>query len=205
MTQSHSDPIAHIRAHITLTPELENSLREQMEEVHFRRGDTITALSDMRSYAFYIKKGSARVYYMARGKEHTYSFAFSDQFISLARRLLDAPEGSMAIEFLEPTHVIFLKHSATQEALEKSAVPMQEVFMFTLTAFLEHSRALEERIMVLQTSDALGRYRWVQKKYPRLLEQASITQVASFLGVTKETLYRIRSGKYSSKHDTHTG
>lgn len=204
MKHSQSDPIEHIRSYITLTPELEASLREQMKEVHYRRGDTITALSEMKSHALYIKNGSARVYYMAGGREHTYSFAFSDQFVSIAHRLLDAPEGTMTIEFLEPTDVIFIQHSSTQEAFENSSVPLQEVFMFTMTALMEHSRALEERLMVLQTSDAMGRYRWVQKKYPRLIEQATITQIASFLGVTKETLYRIRSGKYSSKHGSHS-
>lgn len=31
---------------------------------------------------------------------------------------------------------------------------------------------------------------------PRLLQTATITQIASFLGLTKETLYRIRHNNY---------
>ena len=34
---------------------------------------------------------------------------------------------------------------------------------------------------------------------PRLGEVATTTQIASFLGITKETLYRIRGGKYSAR------
>ncbi|MCM1483250.1 MAG: Crp/Fnr family transcriptional regulator [Muribaculaceae bacterium] len=196
MTHRQNDPIAHIKAHIPLTPELEASLHDLMRERHFRRGETITALSEMRNHALYIKQGSARVYYIFAGKEHTYSFAFTDQFITIAHRLLNVPDGNMTIEFLEPTDVVFLSHSSTHRVFEESNTDTEEIYLFTLTAMLEHSRELEERIMVLQTADAAGRYRWVLKKYPRLLERATITQVASFLGVTKETLYRIRSGKY---------
>ena len=37
---------------------------------------------------------------------------------------------------------------------------------------------------------------WLTSRYPRLLHVATITQIASYLGVTKETLYRIRNNNY---------
>lgn len=49
---------------------------------------------------------------------------------------------------------------------------------------------------MLQNTSARERYQWVVDRYPRLLERSTVTQIASFLGVTKETLYRIRAGKY---------
>ncbi len=198
MTSAPHDPISHIRSHISLSPELEQSLRDQMTECHFKRGERITAMSEIRNHAIYIKRGSARVFYISGGKEHTYSFAFSDQFVTIAHRLLSDSTGNMTIEFLESTDVIVISHKSTREAFMNANASMAEVYLFTLTAMLEHSHALEERIMVLQTSDAPGRYRCVQQKYPHLLERATVTQVASFLGVTKETLYRIRSGKYKN-------
>ena len=64
---------------------------------------------------------------------------------------------------------------------------------------MAHVKYLEERVMLLQTASAPERYRWMEKRYPRVIERATMTQVASFLGITKETLYRIRSNKYKNK------
>ena len=63
----------------------------------------------------------------------------------------------------------------------------------------QHVLALEERLDALQTMSAEERYRWALKRYPRITECATLTQIASFLGVTKETLYRIKSGKYNNQ------
>ena len=40
------------------------------------------------------------------------------------------------------------------------------------------------------------RYEWVVTRYPRLLQRATLGQIASFLGITQETISRIRSEKY---------
>lgn len=48
----------------------------------------------------------------------------------------------------------------------------------------------------MQTLNATQRYRWLINRYPRILESATTTQIASYLGLTKETLYRIRNNKY---------
>jgi hypothetical protein len=62
---------------------------------------------------------------------------------------------------------------------------------------------LEERITVLQHYSARERYLWALERYPRLTECATVTQIASFLGLTKETLYRIRSDNYIASAKQH--
>lgn len=68
--------------------------------------------------------------------------------------------------------------------------------MFLNTTLAIYTSYLEERIYTLQCMNATERYDWAIKRYPRLTEYATVTQIASFLGLTRETLYRIRSGKY---------
>jgi hypothetical protein len=58
-----------------------------------------------------------------------------------------------------------------------------------------HIEYLEEHMFMLRM-EARDRYFWALKKYPHILDVVSVTQLASFLNLTKETLYRIRSGKY---------
>lgn len=192
-------PIDHIRKHIDLTPELEASLRSLMQERSYRRGDTIQFTSLLRGNAFYIQQGSARVFYIQGGKEHTFSFAFANQFVTLSMFLMDNPDSQLTIEFLEPTVVIFVPITDVRSILaEYTTHNMAEMATFIITALLENQRSLEERTLMYQSYSAEKRYHWLIERYPHILEHATITQIASFLGVTKETLYRIRSGKYNA-------
>ncbi len=190
-------PLDHIRQHLELTPEQEESLKSIMKTQKFRKGDTITGVTDMRSNAFYIADGSARVYYLKGGKEQTFSFAFTDEFVNLSYHLSNTPDSQQTIEFLEPTVAVSIPIADIKTMMmEFSKEHNSETIPLVITALLELTQSLEERLMVFQSASATERYKWLIMRYPKVLERATITQIASFLGVTKETLYRIRAGKY---------
>jgi CRP-like cAMP-binding protein len=54
---------------------------------------------------------------------------------------------------------------------------------------------LEERILNLQFKTAKERYQKLALSKPQLLQRASLGQIASYLGITQETLSRIRAEK----------
>lgn len=195
-----SHPIDHIKRHLELSPEQEISMRSLMRERHFKRGDTITAVSDMRANSIYIRHGSARVFYLRGGKEQTFSFSFSDEFVMPSYHLLEHPESQLTIEFLEPTTAYFIPMADMRMLMDEiSRDHTAEAASIAITALFELTRKHEERILILQSASARERYNWLITRYPIILKRATITQIASYLGITKETLYRIRAGKYSSK------
>jgi len=51
---------------------------------------------------------------------------------------------------------------------------------------------LEERINSLHTESAIERYQSLVKKQPNLLNRITLGHIASYLGITAETLSRIR-------------
>ncbi len=192
-------PIDHIRERIDISPEQEAALCSLMRRHTFRRGETLSALNDIRMYVFFIVKGSARVFYLRGSKERTFSFALDDEFVMLSRTLMDRPYSQMTIEFLEPTEVIFIPLSDMRTLMREMAVShIAEISTVVMTALHELTLVLEERLLMFQSASAVERYNWFVGRYPKILERATITQIASFLGVTKETLYRIRAGKYKS-------
>lgn len=195
-------PIDTIRKFARLTPELEQSLLEVMRERTFRRGEIIQGVVHLTSYALFIKSGAARVFYTVKSREHTVEFAFEDDFVVVPAHYVHAHGDTLTLQFLEPTTVIFIPHLKVKEQLDESGiVDDTESTMFVSAALLQHVTVLEERLEVMQTYGADERYRWILQRYPRITECANATQIASFLGITKETLYRIRGGKYG-KHDT---
>lgn len=190
-------PVDHISDHFDISPEMEHTLRSMMSERRFSRGEKILGRHELQSIAFYIRKGSARAYYLHTGREHTYSFAFDDEFVSVPMSLLKTPDATVAIEFLESTDVIFMPVTDMRTLIQDFGNEhMAEVASYIISILFEHSQLIEERLLVFQSMSAPERYQWLINMYPAILERATITQIASFLGVTKETLYRIRAGKY---------
>lgn len=176
-----------------LSPENEKKLRSLIEQKSFRRGEIINNHNNMLSHSFYIVRGSARAFYTRNGKDHTYSFAFDDEFVMIPHMMATHPDSTMSIEFMEPTDVVFIPHARLRDSINENPY---EANLFHIAALRDYCAVLEERYLMLQNTSARERYQWVVDRYPRLLERSTITQIASFLGVTKETIYRIRSGKY---------
>lgn len=96
------------------------------------------------------------------------------------------------MQFMEDTEVCYIPVNSLDNNAD---IATAEIYRFIAESIGNYADYLEELVVMLRM-DARQRYEWVINKYPRLLELISITQLASFLNVTKETLYRIRSGKY---------
>ena len=112
----------------------------------------------------------------------------------VSRLMTDGLE--VSIEFLEPSEIIMFPIDKSNRAFLEGVAPSNDALSFILTALVNHSRNLEERLIVMQCADARQRYAWFCRRYPKIVDRVSSIHVASFLGITKETLYRIRSGKY---------
>ncbi len=194
-----SGPLEEIRRFVELPEEIEARLHEAMHNTHFNRGVKLTN-SDikLRNNAFYITKGMARVYYILNGKEHTYSFAIENQFLLMSHYILNNEDMVVGIEFLEPTDLIYVSHAEIRSALQSVDVTQRHgLTAFATTAMFNYTSYLEDRLLMMQNTSASQRYEWLCKRYPKIIERATVTQLASYLGITRETLYRIRSGKYT--------
>lgn len=173
-------------------------IREVIIEKTYKRGDTITVDSDFPLHIYYISRGSARSYYMRGGRERTYSFAFEDEVVDTPLSLLNIPDTFLYIEFLEPTEVCIIPRLDVKEILERHKNDYAlELASYFIPILLEHTRRLEERLLMFQLMNASERYNWFVTTHPTVTERATLTQIASFLGIAKETIYRIRSGKYN--------
>lgn len=197
-------PIDILRKLHNFPDEIIERVRELMVEKHVRKGHYIECLrqSPGGGTAFYIKKGAARTFYIDKGREYTLAFAFDDDFIMTNTLHGFGIEAPINVMFLEDTDLVTFAHSEMHQTIHEG---IQEVNPLELTMFLnavlyEYAGYLEERLFHLYNTSARERYEWVMSRYPRLAEVATMTQIASYLGITKETLYRIRGGKYSSRN-----
>ena len=153
-------------------------------------------VEDIRFFGFYLCRGAARVSMLRGAQDLTCSFAIDDEFIALPTSLLSSDKVTLSIEFLESSEVICVPIEKSRRMFLEEVSLSNGAFSFILATLMDYSRTLEERLIVMQCADARQRYDWFCKRYPKIVDRVSSIHVASFLGITKETLYRIRSGKY---------
>ncbi len=184
--------IDHISAQLHLTPLMKERLKSLTTILKFKKGDTLGQENGgIRGRFFLIKSGAARIYYLKDGKDITTWFAFENDLLISLRSKFSRQEYPEVIEFLEDTEVIAVQRVSHEKPDNIS------VYVMANRILLAYCQFLEERVIILQHKTARERYEWVITRYPHLLQRATLGQIASYLGITKETLYRIRSGKYS--------
>ncbi len=123
-----------------------------------------------------------------KGVEHIIQFAISDWWDSDLNSFLSGLLATYNIDALSESEVLLLEKSSRDELLD--ACPKMERFFRIL---LESNYvATHQRV-----SDSLGesaeeRYLKFIKTYPKLFEQIPQNQIASYLGITPQSLSRIR-------------
>ena len=166
-------------------------LKTKIVPQHFKKGEILVNPAELDERIYYIKKGGCRSFYLKDGKDITFSFAFESNLLISVRSKLTKKDYPEIIEFLEETDAFSLKITPFDESFRD----YPRIALFSTKILHRYNNFLEERIINLQCKTAKERYDWLLSKYPQLLQRATLGHIASFLGITPETLSRIRADK----------
>ncbi len=123
-----------------------------------------------------------------RGEEHTIHFAIADWWITDMTSFLTGRPSASNIVAVQDSVVRLVTKEAREELF--AAVPKMERFYRLL---LESNYvATQARIVASLSASAEERYLSFLKTYPALIEQIPQHQIASYLGITPQSLSRIR-------------
>lgn len=173
----------------TIDHQVFTQIEEHIEIKTFSKGDYLFRQDEVCKRIFWIKKGICRKFYLHDGKEITTEILFEDNFVSSAKSfVLQQPSNEFAqalsdVETWSLTKVKFdflkTQHSELQ-SLDLKFVELYAIW-------------LEERLFLFQTQDATSRYLKLLKEQPHYIQQIPLTYIASYLGISLETLSRIRA------------
>jgi CRP-like cAMP-binding protein len=130
-------------------------------------------------------------YYNEDGKDITDSFGLENSFITAFDSFFQRRPSRYFIELLEDSTVYLMTYSDLERSFEKFP-EIERVGRLILIEILEQTL---EKNAALQFHNAQERYEFITEKYPDLLQRASLGHIASYLGITQETLSRIRGKK----------
>ncbi|HEU4858326.1 MAG TPA: Crp/Fnr family transcriptional regulator [Chitinophagaceae bacterium] len=140
-------------------------------------------------YIYFIEKGVARIYYYKNGREITEWIALDGQFFLSITSFFQRTPSYLTIQTIEPSHVYGIHHDDLMK-LAGEHHEIERLLRKMVTASLILS---QERMDSIQFESAQQRYEKLLKTSPQIVQRVPLTYIASFLGITLETLSRIRS------------
>ncbi len=141
-----------------------------------------------REIAF-VNKGMLRMYYLSpEGKEINTMFFFENDFATSFQSLLLQQPGRYFIQALTDCELITVAYTTLQNAYDQS-------YLWNKFGRIIAERSYvisEKRIESLLFCNAEERYLNLIKTYPRVFEQVPLYHIASYLGIERESLSRLR-------------
>jgi len=134
---------------------------------------------------FFVVKGLLRAYYINEdGKEHILQFAMEDWWISDYQAYFNKTEATLNVDCLEEVEVLCL----SIQNRDKLCAELHKIEHFFRRKSNAGYIALQRRILCLLNNNAKERFEQFLTQYPSLLQRLPKTLIASYLGVSRETL-----------------
>jgi len=142
-------------------------------------------------YIYFIQKGVARIYYHKNEKEITEWIAMDEQFFLSITSFFQRIPSHLIIQTIEKSEVYGIHHNDFM-SLADQYHDIEKLLRKMVTASLILSQI---RMDSIQFETAHQRYDRLLRNSPQIVQRVPLSYIASFLGVTLETLSRIRSAR----------
>lgn len=141
---------------------------------------------------YFLAAGLVRGFYYKEGKELTSWFAAENDIITSMSAFIKQETSKENIEALEDSTLYYLSYCQLQKTYEKYPELNRLGRLLTERYYIE----LEEHTLSLQFRSATERYQDFVLSKSNLLQRVPLKYIASYLGISQETLSRVRTKKY---------
>lgn len=183
--------IQHLKGYIPVSDSLRESIQKICKEINVPKGTFLHQPGKICTHTYFIHSGLLRIYYQKDDKEITDNFAAEGEWITSVYSFMRNIPDNFYIETLEPCELIAIGI----EDLENCFAAYHEMERFgrylMSSYFLEHS----ERSLSFKFHSAKEKYQYFCKSSKNKVSRIPLGILASYLGITQETLSRIRAEK----------
>lgn len=153
------------------------------------KGEYFLREGNVCKHAGFIVKGAMRQYTIdEKGKEHIVRLMIENWWASDRESYIMLTPSAYNINAWEDTDLLVITKADFISKLNK----IQAIVEMTRKMDENYAIASERRLTSNLSLQAERRYIYLRKTYPEFLQRFPLYQIASYLGITKETLSRIR-------------
>ncbi len=172
-----------------ISDEIRSDLEKYLEIIEVPKHHLLLKEGQRNDYVFVVLKGLLRMYYLKDGEEVCSRFTDENHISLSVNSFYSRIPGYEYIETLEPSVIARIHHDNLQR-LYNDYIEYNYIGRIITQEYFIKS---EERLYLLRKQSAEERYLFFLEHYPGLLQRVPLKHIATFLGITLETLSRIRN------------
>ncbi|MBQ4821856.1 cyclic nucleotide-binding domain-containing protein [Aquimarina sp. MMG016] len=156
-----------------------------MKELLIKKGEILQRSGELNTKVYHVKSGLLRSYSIDKnGKENIFMFAPESWVI--ADNCNPESPADLFIDALEDSKIIVLQKDLERERQN-------------VVAFTKRLNALQKRVLMLISTNAIERYEFFVQTYPDIAQRVPQRMIASYIGVNPETLSAAKSKHLQKK------
>jgi CRP-like cAMP-binding protein len=144
---------------------------------------------DAQAALYFLQTGALRGCYNLQGKEVTHWFAFAEDFVTSFHSFITGKPAIETIQLMEGSILWSISKTRLMELMDQ----FHEIERVVRVAYEKYYIRLEERFINAQFKTAKERYDDLIEQSPYIINRVPLGYIASYLGISQETLSRIRS------------
>lgn len=179
----------HVNEKVSLTEEEQQTIKTFFSPKKLRKKQYLLQEGDVCKYMAFVEKGLLRSYNVdAKGADHMIQFAWEGWWISDTYSFLAGEPAAYNIDAIDDAELLLITLPHFEEMMLK--VPKMERYFRIL--FQKNIISKERRLLSSITYSAEEKYLRLSETNPELIQRIPLNLIASYLGITPETLSRIR-------------
>ncbi|MEX6691023.1 Crp/Fnr family transcriptional regulator [Danxiaibacter flavus] len=159
-----------------------------MHERDLKKGEVILKEGQICKCYYYINNGSIRGFEIHEGKEININFYFEEDLACNFRSFIRQSPSSLNLVAAENCKVFYVSRSDAIELFLNNNSLHFLLFRFFEELYLKE----EEHSSMFKLMSPAQRYKHTLDNHPNYFQQVPLTHLASYLGMSRETLNRIR-------------
>lgn len=171
-----------------LTLECVSEFSDKSTILTLEKGTTLLREGQFGDKTYFIVSGCARVFYLRDGKDISDWFAFENDFVSSLDSFFNNVRSPHYIELLEDSVLVEISRKNVDELSDK----YRDFERLSKLVFIQTILRQQERILSMQFHSAEQKYKNLLIIRPNIVQRVPLTHIASYIGITLETMSRIR-------------
>ncbi len=181
--------ISYLKQYYHISIEAQEALNSVIVAQEFGKDEFLVKEGMICRKLYFIEKGSVRGFHYKDGKEVTNWFGFESNLVTSFHSFIDQKPGYEFLQTIEDT----IMWSISRETLYQLYDQFPAIERLGRITCEQYYIRLEDRYVNAHFKTATELYQDLLETYPHIIQRVPLGMIASYLGISQETLSRIRS------------